>query len=50
MLMRWKYNDFNAIVDDHNFLWTIQGGKVGEATDRLTTREEKEFIENNFRK
>jgi len=49
ILTRWKQNDFNKIVDDHNVLWEIQGGKVGKATDQLTTREEKEFIENNFR-
>jgi hypothetical protein len=49
ILNRWKQNDFNKIVDDHNVLWKIQGGKVGKATDRLTTQEEKEFIKNNFR-
>jgi len=49
ILSKWKQKEFNEIVEDHNFLWKIQGGKIGKATDRLTTREEKEFIENNFR-
>lgn len=48
ILKRWANNDFSVVDNDHNRLLTIQGGKVGIATGRLTTREEKEFIANNF--
>ncbi|QWG92777.1 DUF6241 domain-containing protein [Bacillus mycoides] len=50
ILTRWKKKDFNQIVDDHNYFWSMQGGKTGRATGRLTTKEEKEFISNNFQK
>jgi hypothetical protein len=49
ILKRWKQKDFDNIVEDHNDLLAMQGGKIGKATGRLTTREEKEFISNNFR-
>jgi len=49
ILQNWKKKNFKDIVEEHNFLWEIQGGTYGKATDRLTTREEKEFINNNFR-
>ncbi|RFT61741.1 hypothetical protein D0U04_29915 [Bacillus clarus] len=50
ILTRWKKKDFNQIVNDHNYFWSVQGGKIGRATGRLTTKEEKEFISNNFQK
>lgn len=50
ILTHWKKKDFNQIVDDHNYFWSMQGGKTGRATGRLTTKEEKEFIYNNFKK
>ncbi|MGG0731004.1 DUF6241 domain-containing protein [Bacillus paramycoides] len=50
ILTRWKKKNFNNIVNDHNYFWSLQDGKTGRATGRLTTKEEQEFINNNFRK
>lgn len=48
MLERWKKRDFSDIVADHNRLWTMQNGNIGEATGTATPEEEAKFILENF--
>jgi len=49
ILKRWDKGDFSQVDDDHNTLWTIQGGTIGYATGILSEEEEAEFIKHNFR-
>ncbi|MEI3605754.1 DUF6241 domain-containing protein [Pseudogracilibacillus sp. SE30717A] len=49
ILTRWKNDDFTNIVDDHNYVWGIQGGtdeKSGKATGVLNEEQEQKYIEN----
>lgn len=48
MVSRWEKGQFNQVDDDHNFIWSLQGGSIGRATGILTDQQEQEFIENNF--
>ncbi|MBB6447634.1 DUF6241 domain-containing protein [Bacillus benzoevorans] len=48
ILNRWKENDFSSAVSDHNKLWEIQAGNIGEAKRLLSPKEEKEYIEKYF--
>lgn len=48
ILNRWKKGDFHTIVDDHNYLWTLQGGKIGKAYGVMSAGEEKEFVLKHF--
>ncbi len=48
ILNRWAEGDFSEAVADHNDIWALQGGTVGEATGIASTAEEKDFIEKNF--
>ncbi|MFB9986566.1 DUF6241 domain-containing protein [Bacillus benzoevorans] len=48
ILNRWKENDFSSAVSDHNKLWEIQGGNIGEAKRLLSPKEEKKYIEEYF--
>ncbi|EOO14333.1 MULTISPECIES: PRK06770 family protein [Bacillus cereus group] len=43
-LERWEKGDFSQTVEDHNFLWEIQGGDTGKATERLSPEEEKQYV------
>ncbi|MGW5980897.1 PRK06770 family protein [Bacillus mycoides] len=43
-LERWEKGDFSQTVEDHNFLWEIQGGDTGKATERLSLEEEKQYV------
>ncbi len=43
-LERWEKGDFSQTVEDHNFLWEIQGGDTGKATERLSPEEEKKYV------
>jgi hypothetical protein len=45
ILERWLEGDFSKAVNDHNAIWTLQGGNVGEATGLLSAKEEEDFIE-----
>lgn len=46
ILTKWKNGDFSKVDQDHNTIWTLQGGSIGEATGILSAEEEKEYIEN----
>lgn len=49
ILTRWSQGDFSTAVLDHNFIWSLQGGNIGEATRLLTSIEEQKFIEEHFK-
>ncbi|HDR8409187.1 DUF6241 domain-containing protein [Bacillus pacificus] len=44
ILNRWYEGDFSKAVEDHNFLWSIEGGEKGKAYRLLTAEEEQEYI------
>ncbi|PYF08948.1 DUF6241 domain-containing protein [Ureibacillus chungkukjangi] len=50
ILEKWVQGDFSNAVLDHNYIWSLQGGNVGEATRLLTPVEEKAYIESHFKK
>ncbi|KIL45369.1 DUF6241 domain-containing protein [Jeotgalibacillus soli] len=45
ILNRWIAGDFSKVDQDHNTIWEMQDGTVGEATGILSAKEEKEYIE-----
>lgn len=45
ILTKWKEGDFSEAVSDHNAIWRIQDGNIGIATDLLSPKEEKDYIE-----
>ena len=45
---RWKEGDFSRVDKDHNTIWRMQGGTIGEAYGIMTVEEERWFILNNF--
>ncbi|WP_078548811.1 DUF6241 domain-containing protein [Litchfieldia alkalitelluris] len=49
ILTRWAKGDFSQVDKDHNKIWQLQGGNVGRATGILSTKQEQQFIERNFR-
>ncbi|MGQ7876983.1 PRK06770 family protein [Bacillus sp. 1A] len=44
IINRWEKGDFSQTVEEHNFLWGLQGGDTGKATERLSPEEEKRYI------
>lgn len=48
ILQKWQDKDFSLVDDDHNYLWKLHGGNVGEAIGVFTEEEEKEFVERVF--
>lgn len=48
ILNRWSNNDFSQVDNDHNAIWELQNGNIGEATGILSVEEEREFIEEHF--
>lgn len=46
ILSKWKNGDFSTVDQDHNVIWRLQGGSIGEATGILSADEEKEYIQN----
>ncbi len=44
IINRWERGDFSQTVEEHNFLWSLQGGDTGKATERLSPEEEKQYI------
>jgi hypothetical protein len=48
ILNRWAKGDFSQAVEDHNIIWDLQGGNVGEAQRLLSPVEEKLYIKENF--
>ncbi|GAB6607378.1 hypothetical protein C2L96_27630 [Bacillus cereus] len=49
-LERWEKGDFSQTVEEHNFLWEIQGGDTGKATEPLSPEEEKQYVKEMKRK
>jgi hypothetical protein len=49
ILSKWKAGDFHTVDSDHNTLWKIQDGTIGEATGILSEEEEQNFIEKTFK-
>lgn len=47
ILSKWQKGDFSTADDDHNAIWTLQGGTIGKATGILTPEEEQEYLNNN---
>jgi len=45
ILERWVEGDFSKAVHDHNTIWKLQGGNVGEATGLLSAEQEKKYID-----
>ncbi|WP_409292958.1 DUF6241 domain-containing protein [Peribacillus sp. SCS-37] len=48
MLKRWEQHDFSLVDKDHNTIWKLQGGTVGEATGIMTLEEEETFIKEHY--
>lgn len=44
IINRWEKGDFSQTVEEHNFLWNLEGGDTGKATERLSPEEEKQYI------
>lgn len=49
ILERWKNGDFSRADEDHNYLWSYEGGTIGKAYGIMSESEEQEFIKNNFK-
>lgn len=49
MVDRWLAGDFSRAHIDHNKIWELQKGTIGEATGLLNEAEEAFYIEKNFR-
>jgi Family of unknown function (DUF6241) len=47
ILHRWSVNDFSEADKDHNKIWRIQGGTIGEATGVMTVEQEQVYLEEN---
>lgn len=45
---RWINGDFGSVDNDHNIIWTLQGGSIGRAQGIMTPEEERWFIIHNF--
>lgn len=48
ILTRWSESDFSKVVEEHNWVWKIQGGtdEKEKATGILSEKEEREYIHN----
>ncbi|MFG6149258.1 DUF6241 domain-containing protein [Halobacillus sp. B23F22_1] len=44
ILNKWSQGDFSSVDEDHNKMWSLQGGNVGKATGILSESEEEEYI------
>lgn len=47
ILVRWQEGDFSQVVEDHNSIWRLQDGEIGQATGTLSADEEETYIQNN---
>uniref|UniRef100_UPI000380C466 DUF6241 domain-containing protein n=1 Tax=Alkalibacillus haloalkaliphilus TaxID=94136 RepID=UPI000380C466 len=48
ILNRWSQGDFSRVDEDHNVIWNMQDGEIGEATGILNEEEERAYIESNL--
>lgn len=44
ILERWATDNFGQVDQDHNTIWRLQGGTIGEATGILSPEEEEAYI------
>lgn len=44
ILNRWYEGDFSRADEDHNAIWDLQGGNIGEATGLLNAVEEQQYL------
>ncbi|SFB11462.1 MULTISPECIES: DUF6241 domain-containing protein [unclassified Bacillus (in: firmicutes)] len=49
ILERWAMYDFSVADEDHNAIWRLQGGSIGEAISVLSAEDEAEFIQEHFK-
>lgn len=49
ILEKWEEGNFSQADKDHNAIWAILGGSVGEATGLLSPIEEQEYIDRHFK-
>lgn len=49
ILNHWQNSDFYRVDFEHNTIWSMQGGTIGEATGILSFEEEKDFIKKHFK-
>lgn len=45
ILKEWKKGDFSNVVEAHNIVWEMRGGKTGKAKRKLTEQEEEDYLE-----
>lgn len=45
ILTRWKNGDFSKADDDHNEIWSLQGGTIGKATGVMSAEQEQQYLE-----
>ncbi|PPA71857.1 DUF6241 domain-containing protein [Jeotgalibacillus proteolyticus] len=45
ILQRWESGDFSQVDKDHNTIWRMQDGTIGEATGILTPEQEQKYID-----
>lgn len=48
ILEKWQAGDFLNAVTDHNSIWDLQGGTIGEATRLLTEDEQVAYKDKHF--
>ncbi|MED1562246.1 hypothetical protein AJ85_08635 [Alkalihalobacillus alcalophilus ATCC 27647 = CGMCC 1.3604] len=48
ILTRWTDGDFSNAVEDHNAIWRLQNGTVGEALRLLSADEREKYQEQHF--
>lgn len=48
ILEKWQAGNFSNAVTDHNSIWDLQGGTIGEATRLLTENEQAAYKEKHF--
>ncbi|WP_432355831.1 DUF6241 domain-containing protein [Sporosarcina sp. A2] len=49
ILQRWSLEDFSIVDQDHNAIWNLQNGTIGQATGILTDEEESAFIRDRLK-
>ncbi|WP_338751225.1 DUF6241 domain-containing protein [Bacillus sp. FJAT-52991] len=50
ILEKWKKGNFETVDDDHNVIWNMQDGNIGEAKGVMSEKEQEAFKKNNFTK
>ena len=48
ILEKWQAGNFSNAVTDHNSIWDLQGGTIGEATRLLTEDEQAAYKQKHF--